>query len=302
MVLEATQPITKSDLIVACIPAYNEEKTIASVIIKLRKYVDKIIVCDDGSSDSTSELVSSLGADLLRNEENKGKGYSLSKLLEAASSINAKVIVTIDADGQHDPVNIPTIIAPILNNEADVVIGSRYVQGAHTDIPFYRKLGLKVVNILNQNGKIKDTQSGFRAFSLRAVKALQNCTSNGYGIESEQLSKAIEYGFTIREVPINVQYKGLNTSKKHPISHGVELIETAIKLLVEKRPLSLLGLPGTILFFIGLGAAGYVLWFFNTTRYFSIPIALVSFGGIIVGMFFIMTALILYGIRSFSKK
>lgn len=302
MVLESTQTIAKSGLIVACIPAYNEEKTIGSIIIKLRKFVDKVIVCDDGSQDSTSEIVSYLGADLIYNDENKGKGYSVKRLLEHASSMNAKIVVLLDADGQHDPSDVPRIIEPIINNEADIVIGSRFVKGSHSDIPFYRKIGLNVVNALNRNGTgIKDTQNGFRAYSRAALVAMSQIKCNGYGVESEQLFIAAEHGLRIKEVPTNVQYNGLKTSKKNPVNHGMELVETGLKLIVERRPLLFLGIPGAVMLLGGAVAASFLLYYFNAEGYFSIPFAIIAMGAFVVGIFFIMTALILYGLRAMQQ-
>jgi glycosyltransferase involved in cell wall biosynthesis len=303
MVLEATKTITKSDLIVACIPAYNEDKTIASIIIKLRKYVDKIIVCDDGSHDLTSEIASFLGVELIHSDNNEGKGSSLRKLMECAASMNARVVVTLDADGQHDPADIPKLIEPILNNQADFVIGSRLVDGAHSDIPQYRKIGLHIANLFSRNGlEVKDTQSGFRAYSRQALVHICQCNSAGYGIETEQLFVASESGLRIKEVPINVHYNGLKTSKKNPISHGAVLVETGVKLVVEKRPLLFLGVPGIALIMIGAVATSFLLYYFNIDRYFSIPFALISLGAFVSGLFLVLTSLILHGIKAMKKN
>jgi len=116
--------------IIACIPAYNEEATIAKVIIQTQKYVDKIIVCDDGSSDLTGLIAERLGAEVIRHERNLGKGAALRSLFKKAKELKAEIIVTLDADFQHDAADIPKLIKPILDGEADVVVGSRYFKGA----------------------------------------------------------------------------------------------------------------------------------------------------------------------------
>ncbi|MEM2613688.1 MAG: glycosyltransferase family 2 protein, partial [Nitrososphaerota archaeon] len=112
--------------VIACIPAYNEEKTIAKVILKTKKYVDKVIVCDDGSIDMTAEIAEALGAEVIRHERNMGYGAAISSLFKKAVEEGADIMVTLDGDGQHDPDEIPKLIKPIVEDEADVVIGSRF--------------------------------------------------------------------------------------------------------------------------------------------------------------------------------
>jgi glycosyltransferase involved in cell wall biosynthesis len=291
----------RSKFIVACIPAYNQDITIASVIIKAQKYVNKVIVYDDGSKDQTGELAALLATELIVDDENKGKGHAMRRMFQHALDIGADVVVTLDSDGQHNPNEIPKILAPILNDEADMVLGSRYVEGGSMDAPLYRRFGLRVINSISNGGSkynIHDTQNGFRAYSRKALEAMLACRSDGYGIETEELSIATQYGLRIKEVPVAVRYHNIaNTSRKNPLAHGVELIEIAVKLVVEKRPLLLLGLPGTILLLVGLSASMLLLYYFNASRYFSIPLALISAGGIISGLFVIMTALILYSIK-----
>ena len=292
-------------LIVACIPAYNEDMTLPSVILKAQRFVDKILVYDDGSDDMTSDVASSLDAYVISNTKNQGKGVAMRRLFEQALEFNPDVTVTLDSDGQHDPNEIPKLIAPILRGEADIVIGSRFVEGSWSDAPQYRKMGLRVINFMNNgNGKkaVKDSQSGFRAFSRKALEAMLQCESNGYGIETEELDVAKMHNLKMMEVPVTVRYNGLaKTSKKNPVRHGVEIIDSILSLLVQRRPLVFLGMPGSILIMLGLFFGSYVLWDFNVTRYFSIPFALVAFGSFIVGVFLVTTSLILYGMSSLKN-
>jgi len=300
-----TRPERKPKIVV-CIPAYNEESSIAGVIANAKPYADHIIVCDDGSKDKTAEIAKKMGAEVFSNPVNMGKGFSLNMLFDYARDLNPDIVVTLDADGQHDPNEIPKLIDPILANRADVVIGSRYVKGSWTDAPRYRRLGLKIVNSLfsfdNEFG-IKDTQSGFRAFSARALRAISWCEMKGFGIEAEQLRKASQHGMRIVEVPISVRYNGVHKpSKKNPIRHGLGLVGTALKLVVEEYPLLILGAPGFLLFFVGVGLGVSLLWTFNETRYFSIPIAIMSLGALVGGIFFLFSALILYAISKIGEK
>ncbi len=297
--LERTLPVSEHKLIVACIPAYNEDRTLPSVIIKAQKYVDEVLVYDDGSEDMTSEVASALKAYVISSKKNQGKGVALKHLFQHALNIGADVTVTLDSDGQHDPNEIPLLIEPVLNGEADIALGSRYVDGAWTDAPLYRRFGLRIINALSGGGTVKDTQSGYRAYSKRALEAMLSCEVEGYGTESEQLAIAKEHNLKIKEVPVTVLYDGLaQTSKKSPLRHGLELIDTIAKLTVHRRPLLVLGVPGISLFSAGLILGGYLLLIFNQTRYFSIPLAIVCLGVTIGGMFLAMTSLILYSIKN----
>jgi len=291
-----------SPKIVACIPAFNEEKTIAKVVIKAQKHADVVLVCDDGSSDMTAEIAEKLGATVLKHSQNQGKGEALRTLFACALGLGADVVVVLDADGQHNPEEIPKLARPILDGEADLVIGSRFVKGASTDIPSYRIFGTRVINWLSGK-KVTDLQSGFRAFSTNALVILSQCESKGYGIEQEQTALAVKNNLRIVEVPITVRYGGLHgTSKKGPLAHGLELISSILQLTVEDRPLLMLGVPGLLLLFLGLCLSGYLVWSFNLTRYFSIPIGLMTLGAVFTGMILIIAALMLYALNRVIQK
>jgi len=292
--------------VVAVIPAFNEEKSIAKVLLLVKKYVDLVIVGDDGSDDMTGEIARALGAIVIRNDRNMGKGYTLKRLFNEALKLGADIIVALDADGQHDPNYIPKLIEPIINGEADIVIGSRYRGVPPDGIPLYRKIGLKIIGLLHKPAikGVRDTQSGYRAYNRRVVEALaKKIQTRGYGTETEQLYIARKYNWRIVEIPITVTYAVRNPSKRHPLKHGMEIIGGLLRIVIEERPLLLLGVPGTILLLIGLGAAIYVAWLFNQTRYFSIPVTLIALGFTFVGSMIIIAAMILYAIarmRGFS--
>ena len=113
-------------LVVVGIPAYNEEKTIARVVLEAQKYADVVVVCDDGSADLTKQIAERLGADVVRHEQNSGYGAAIQTLFKRAKELRADVLVTLDGDGQHDPEEIPQLITPILTGNAEVVLGSRF--------------------------------------------------------------------------------------------------------------------------------------------------------------------------------
>jgi len=181
-----------------------------------------------------------------------------------------------------------------------MVVGSRYVEGSRVDAPLYRKLGLRLINALSGrsgDSGVGDTQSGFRAFSARALDVVLEGEVDGYGVETEQLALAQRNGLKVVEVPVAIRYSGLdNTSKKHPVSHGAELVGTVLRLVVEERPLLILGLPGIFFTLGGVFTGIYFLWFFNTTRYFSLPLALITLGAVVIGTLLIITSLLLHAI------
>jgi glycosyltransferase involved in cell wall biosynthesis len=289
--------------IVACIPAYNEERTIAKTILQVQKFVDRIIVADDGSDDMTASIAEALGATVIRNGHS-GKGSALRSAFALAQQLDAGIIVTLDADGQHDPTEIPVLIKPIRDEKAEMTVGSRYMEASKTDLPTYRRFGLKVVNSLSRkscNGIVKDTQCGFRAFSMKALDVIQQCESDGFGVESEQLSLVSKCGMKVQEVPVTVSYKGLyKTSKRHPITHGSEIILSVLRLLVEQRPLSMLGLPGALLFLIGLISGAYAVWDFNLSRTFT-PVALISVGSLCIGTLLSASSIMLFAIAKLRE-
>jgi len=119
--------MSKRPFIIACIPAFREDASIARVIVKTLRYVDRVIVCDDGSPDMTAEIAERLGVEVIRHERNLGYGAALCSLFKRARELDPDVMVTLDADLQHDPDEIPKVLSPILRSEADVVIGSRFL-------------------------------------------------------------------------------------------------------------------------------------------------------------------------------
>jgi len=231
----------------------------------------------------------------------------LNMLINYAYELRPDALVTIDGDGQHDPEEIPRLAQPILQKEADLVVGSRYVEGAQTDAPRYRRLGLGIINAMTRPetgpGGVKDTQSGFRAYSSRALGVVSWCESVGFGIDAEQLAKAAQHKLRIVEVPISVRYNGVaKPSTKGPMGHGMELVGAAIKLVAEDRPLVMLGIPGILLFLVAIGLGVDLLTTFNETRYFSIPKALFMGFSVTGGFTLMISGMLLYAISRISRK
>jgi len=239
------------------LPAYNEELTIGSVVALARKYGD-VLVVDDGSNDRTSEIAQEAGAIVIRHKKNMGKGAALRTGFEYALSKEYDIVVTLDADGQHNPDEIPFLLEPITRDEADLVIGSRYLNGNKKNIPVYRRIGLWV---LNKSAKVAsnvdvDSQSGFRAMNRKALEKL-DLNSNGYSIETDMIVRASEKGIRLMEVPITVRYDVPNKHKKNPLAHGLGVLASIVGLIGYKRPLLLFGVLSLISFIIA-GILGYL--------------------------------------------
>ncbi len=220
--------------IIAGIPAYNEEKFIGKVVKETKKYVDKVLVIDDGSTDKTSEIAKNNDAIVIRHKKNKGKGIAVNKIFDKSKEIKVDVLVLLDGDGQHQPKEIPSLIKLIINNKADIVIGSRFLNSKNF-IPFYRKIGLYILTILTNFGskiKVTDSQSGFRAFSKKAINNLY-FKEKGLAVESEMQFLAKEKKLRILEVPINTTYE--ERAKRNPLFHGFGVLVRVVLLIFRKN-------------------------------------------------------------------
>ena len=237
---------------IVCIPAYNEEIKINDVVKKSLPYADKVIVCDDGSTDDTAALAKKAGAVVISHEKNQGYGATISTVFDYCRKNNAEIMVTLDGDGQHNPDQIPDLINVILKHKVDVVIGSRSLKD-DKDLPSYRKTGIKIItSTINSatNLKVTDSQSGFRAYSKEAINLIRP-TESGMAVSTEILVKISNNGLSMAEVPITVSYIG-DTSTEHPVTHGTHVIGSTLKYVSIKHPMYFYGLPGILLFISGL--------------------------------------------------
>jgi glycosyltransferase involved in cell wall biosynthesis len=287
---------------IACIPAYNEELIIVDIIKRTKKFVDEVLVCDDGSTDNTFLNAKSAGATVIQHKKNFGKGKALQSMFDYVKQSNADVIVTIDGDGQLLPEEIPELFTPIIANESDIVIGYRFDD--ESEMPSYRKFGNKVLDKITNLASdlpFRDTQSGFRAYSKKAINVI-SFKSSGFASDAEILIDASQKGLRISEKKITVLYNtGGKTSTKNPISHSTEVIMSLIEIIAIRHPLSYLGIPGLLLIIIGIIFSVIVLATFNDTRYFSIPFTLMTLGAIILGLLLVLMAVVLFSIQKSSK-
>ena len=247
--------------LIAVIPCFNEQQFIGDIVTRAKRYVDKVIVIDDGSTDNTSEAARTAGAEVIKHKARQGAGAATKSGFEAAKANNADVLVTLDGDAQHNPDEIPQLLAPIVEGKADLVIGSRFLpprqsavssqQSAAkdldsrlstidyrlpTNIPRYRKFGIDVITWLYNLGskeKVSDSQSCFRAHSRRLLEAV-NITEKGFGFSVQVLIQARKKSFVIAEVPISCVYHSQGSSL-NPVTHGLGVAFTVIKLRLLGR-------------------------------------------------------------------
>jgi glycosyltransferase involved in cell wall biosynthesis len=215
-------------MVVAAIPCYNEARFIANIVPVVQTYVDHVVVVDDGSSDSTSRVAAAAGATVVRHDVNKGPGAAYRSCFEAASGIGADILVTLDGDGQHNPDELPRILEPLLAGEANVVIGSRFLEDY--DVRRYRKFGIDVITWLYNLGsdvKVVDAQSCYRGYDRKSLDSL-HITEKGFGFSVELLVQAREEGLVIKEVPISCIYHSASHSI-NPVVHGVGVALMVVK-------------------------------------------------------------------------
>jgi len=285
------------------IPAYNEEKNIAKIIVESKKFADQIIVCDDGSKDSTATIAESLGVIVIKHHKNLGYGSAIHSIFLKAKEINADILVTIDADGQHKVEDIAKLVEPIKKGDADLIIGSRFLDVSSKKIPEYRKIGIKIITKVTNSSlknKITDSQSGFRAYGKQVISKL-NASDMGMGISTEILIKASALDFRIAEVPINVIYDG-NTSTHNPISHGTSVLFSTVKYTSIEHPLKFYGIPSIIFLVIGLSFTFLSIQYYAEIGRINENITLIAAGTTLIGVILLVTSILLYSLVSVVRE
>ena len=289
--------------VIVGIPAFNEEKNIAVLITQLKKIADKIIVCNDGSTDLTSKIAEELGATVINHEKNLGYGAAIRSIFLKSKDLDGDILVTFDADGQHRIEDINRVINPIINGESDLVIGSRFLDESAKEVPRYRKAGIKLITKIT-NATIKkqltDSQSGFRAYSKKVLNEL-NPSELGMGISTEILIKASAKNFRISEVPIKIVYDG-DTSTHNPISHGSSVLLSTIKFTSIEHPLKFYGIPSMIFFAIGLLFTSLSIEYYADIGRLNTNLTLVSAGSILIAVVLLLTGILLYSLVSVVRE
>ncbi len=289
--------------IIIGIPAFNEEKNIASIITKLMNITDSIIVCNDGSSDLTSEIAEKMGVMVINHEKNLGYGAAIRSIFLKAKELDGDILVTFDADGQHRIEDIENVTTPIINQEAELVIGSRFLDDSEKEVPQYRKVGIKVITKITNASikeKLTDSQSGFRAYSKKVVDEL-NPSELGMGISTEILIKASSKNFKIVEVPIKILYSG-DTSTHNPISHGSSVILSTIKYTSIEHPLKFYGIPSVIFFIVGLSFTYLSAQYYAEIGRLNTNLTIVAAGTILIAVVLLITSILLYSLVSVVRE
>jgi glycosyltransferase involved in cell wall biosynthesis len=297
-------PVNNGKRSLAIIPCYNEEITIASIILKTKNYVDEVLVIDDGSTDDTARIAKAAGAKVVSHNKNEGKTAGIKTGFAYALANNFDFVVTLDGDAQHNPNEIPILLNNLRNNGSDIILGIRF--GKSTEMPLWRKFGKRVLDYttsLGNGGFVTDSQCGFRAFNKKAIQNLiSQLNGNGFSVESEQLIKAHELGLNIGTNKISCKYKSLDTSTKGPTSHGFSVLSYIIKLIAIKRPLLFIGVPGFILVLIGLILGLQTLQVYNQTNIFNIGSAIIVSTLLIIGVLGVFVGLILNILPNFLRQ
>ena len=294
----------------AIIPCYNEEATIGSVVLKTRKYVDEVLVIDDGSADGTAEIARQAGATVLSHKANLGKSAGMKTGFSYALDNGFDHIITLDGDGQHNADEIPNLLGIILNggNDIDISIGMR--SGKDTEMPTWRRVGKRVLDYstsFGSGGYLTDSQFGFRAFNKKAIAGITpRLRGNAFSTESEQLVLAHELGLNVTGSHVSCKYSSIGnsttTSTETPTSHGIGVLSYVIWLIAERRPLLFIGVPGLLCVVVGIFLAILTMQAYNITHVFSIPYALLTSFFLMVGALAVFIGLLFHTIPHVIKR
>ena len=227
--------------VVVAIPAHDEEAAIAEVVSEAAAYADHVIVIDDGSNDDTADRAREAGAVVIEHAYNRGYGATLRTAFRAGRARGAAHLLTLDGDGQHDPADIPRLVAEQHRANAEIVIASRFVEGYPNAIPAYRRLGLRAIGLLTnvalsaeRSGSwISDTQCGFRAYDEHAIDSLatDDTIGSSMGASVEILDHARRHEYMIAEIGTTVSYDVENANNENPITHGIDVLRSVLKSL-----------------------------------------------------------------------
>jgi glycosyltransferase involved in cell wall biosynthesis len=288
----------RNSCILVCIPAYNEASNIGNIIQKAKEFCTEVVVYDDGSTDRTREIAEEAGAVVVGRKINRGYGAAIRELFRVAVTKEADIMVTLDSDGQHDPSQIPSLLKPVLDDECDIVIGSRFIGSlpVTSRIPKYRDFGIRTITKFAQaatHSHLTDAQSGFRAYNKEAI-ARMTLHNKGMSVSTEILIQASENDLRIGEVPVTISYDIKGGSTHNPISHGLGVLMNVIQYISLRHPLLFYGLPGIILLIAAAFFTSYALDLFSSTRYISTNMIIVSIGLSVVGVVLLATGAIVY--------
>lgn len=300
----------KESKICVILTVFNEENTIGDVIKRTKDVLNnaEIIVVDDGSTDVSAKVACESGANfVISHRRNLGVGAALRTGMRAAISRNPDVIVKLDGDGQHLPEEIPKLIKPILDGDADLVVGTRFISGLK--MPLVKKIGNKIITWLMKRltgCSLTDTQCGFRAWSGKVAKMLIPTTGT-YTYTQEMIVHAAKNKLKVKEVPINSIERKYGSSRVigNPFSYGFRVMLILIRTFRDYNPLLTFGIVGLSLL---LGSVAIYLYLFAEWLFFHMPIAesptsfLVATTILLISIQILMFAFLADMLRGFKEK
>ena len=243
-------------------PAHNEEAAIAKTVLGARRHADAVLVVDDGSTDETAAIAEALGAIVVRHETNRGYGGALQTIFSTARRLGVEELVIIDADGQHDPAEIPGLLAALREGN-DVVIPDSTARSVPA------------------------------AYARRAIDLIR---PSGDGVDPGAEIMAQVRGMKVAEVPIRVRYDIEGVSSKNPVSHGIGVLMNIVRLISLRRPLVFFGVPGLFITLMGLGVELHTFSEYYRTAQFHYILFTGGFSMLILGLLLVAVGLILYSI------
>jgi glycosyltransferase involved in cell wall biosynthesis len=287
------------------IPCFNEEATIGSVVLKAKRYVDEVVVIDDGSTDKTAKIAEYAGATVLKHDKNRGYGAALKSGFEYARENNFDVMTVLDGDGQHDADQIQTVMMPVSEGKVDISVGSRFLDSTGNMVPMYRRFGIAVLTKVTNAGsdednKVSDGQSGFRAYSRKAIENI-NLKDTRMGASAEILMQGRRMHLNCEEVPITCSYEG-DCSTERPVGHGIGVLISILKYLEVKHSLLFFGVPGLIMFVLGLFAGLNVYLMYKAYGFLPLGPSILTFMLLILGLLLGMTGLILHAVINANQR
>ena len=258
--------------LVVLIPAYNEESTIGDVIAEIPKSIPhvteiSVVVIDDGSTDGTEQTARDAGAIVYSFEKNNGLARAVSFGFSKCLELKADIMVTLDADDQYDPAQIPVVLKPIIDNKADIVLGDRQVHRLE-HMPLQKRIGNRLVSetvsrIIRK--RISDAQTGFRAFNSHALASLH--IFSRYTYTQETLLQASFKGLTIAEVPVEFRKRRVGKSKlvSNIFTYAIETAYLITSTVIFYKSVRFFGIIAVILFVLGIGLSAFLLAHFGAT-------------------------------------
>lgn len=294
---DSAAPNSRPGDVLVAIPAYNEERFIGSVVVQVRLHGYSVLVVDDGSTDRTAAVAAAAGAVVERHERNLGKTEAINTAFQSARSRGATALVVMDGDSQHSAAEISGLLALIYADQADIVIGSRFLTTSGGRIPSIRSMGQRGMTLatnLASGTSVTDSQSGFRAFSRRAIEALL-FSARGFNVEGEMQFQARDHGLRVVELPITARYD--DPPKRNVVGHGVHILDGILRLAVRHRPLIFFGGPGSALLLGGLGIGAMVMDIYQRTNILAVGYSLLAVLCTVVGLLGVFTGIMLHAVR-----